>query len=107
MQTHKKTGLPLLLAAMLSGCGPSVGVVGMGGMPMGMGMGYGGMMGMPMGGFAYGGAWGHSTTNVDVYNNRTTDVYASNRTNTMVNDEHVNNAYADRSGDFYHPGRFR
>lgn len=105
MQTHKKTGLPLLLAAMLTGCGPSVGVVGMGGMPMGMGMGYG--MGMPMGGFAYGGAWGHSPTNIDVVNNRTTDVYASNRTNTMVNDEHVNNAYANRGGDFYHPGRFR
>ena len=91
MQTQRKTGVPLLLAAMLTGCGPSVGVVGMGG----------------MGGFAYGGAWGHSTTNVDVVNNRTTDVYASNRTNTLVNDEHVNNANANRGGDFYHPGRFR
>lgn len=79
----------ILTSAALVGCGPSVGV---GVMPMG-GVGM-----MPMGGFAYGGGWGHST-NVAVINNRTTDVYASNRTNNAFVRENQNN--------FYHPGRFR
>lgn len=79
----------ILTSAALVGCGPSVGV---GVMPMG-GVGM-----MPMGGFAYGGGWGHST-NVAVINNRTTDVYASNRTNNTFVRENQNN--------FYHPGRFR
>jgi|GEM_PF-1493714 len=76
----------LFAAAALAGCGPSMGV-GMGGVGM-----------MPMGGFAYGGGWGHST-HVAVINNRTTDVYASNRTNNAFANEERN--------DFYHPGRFR
>ena len=88
--------LLLLSTALLCGCGLSVGVVGV---PMGG-------MGMPVGGFAYGGSWGHST-NVYAYN-RTTDVYAANRNNHVyVNDEHVNNAFGNHGGTFYHPGRVR
>ncbi len=88
-------GIAIVLAATaLVGCGPSVGV-GMGGVGM---MPMGGVGMMPMGGFAYGGGWGHST-NVAVINNRTTDVYASNRTNNAFVREDQNN--------FYHPGRFR
>ena len=86
----------ILLASALSGCGPSVGMVGVGGMPMGMG-GMG-MMGMPMGGFAYGGSWGHSSTNVAVVNNHTTDI------NSYSN--HTNNVFAgNHGGGFYHPSR--
>jgi hypothetical protein len=96
----------LLSAIIFQACAPSVGMVGVGGMPMGMG-GMG-MMGMPMGGFAYGGSWGHSSTNVAVVNNHTTDVNSYNNHSTDVNayNNHTNNAFAsNHGGGFYHPSR--
>lgn len=75
-----KSAALIFTAALLGGCGPSMGVVG---------------MGMPMGGFAYGGGWGHGYNNVAVMNTHTTDVFASS---------HNNNFYHG-GGNYYHPGR--
>lgn len=92
MENHRnRTRVLLLSTVLLSGCGPSIGGVGMGGMPMGVGM-----MGMPMGGYAYGGAWGHST-NVIAYDRHTSV--------DVVN--HANHTYDTHGGGFYHPGRMR